>query len=236
MLWLSLAAGVVVFGLVYRALRICEAASPSDWGDRWHNWLAGLITLFCRHYHGLDPLLRLPLPETGGALVAANHVSGLDPLLLIATSPRPLRFLIAREEYERFGLQWIFRRAGCIPVDRGGRPERAMREALRALEEGQVVAVFPHGKIHLGTDPPRKLKGGVVRLAQKSGCPLFPVRLDGIRGQGYTMPALVIRSRVRMTLYSPLRLEAGDDYEASLRALTALLERRVEETPSGDGP
>lgn len=226
MLWLSLAAGVVVLGLIYGFLRHCEAASPSDWGDPWHNRLVGCITLFCRKYHGLDPQLRLPLPERGCALVAANHVSGLDPLLLLASSPRPLRFLIAREQYERFGLTWIFRSGGCIPVDRGRRPERAMREAMRALEEGEVVAVFPHGTIHLETDPPRKLKGGVVRLAQKSGCPIYPVRLDGIRGQGHTLLALPIPSRARLTLLAPLRLAPDDDYAASLRALTALLERR----------
>lgn len=226
MLWLSLAVGVVVLGLLHRFLRICEAACPSHWDDPWHNSLVGLITLFCRTYHGLDPELRLPLPEQGCALVVANHVSGLDPLLLLATSPRPLRFLIAREQYRRFGLQWLFRSSGCIPVDRGSRPERALREALRALEAGHVVAVFPHGTIHLNTDPPRKLKGGAVRLAQKSGCPLYPVHLDGIRGQGHTLLALPIPSRVRLTLYSPLHLGPDDDYEASLRTLTTLLEHR----------
>ena len=79
----------------------------------------------------------IPLPETGAAIVVCNHISGLDPLVLIAATPRPLRFLIAREEYERFGLQWLFRLGKCIPVERDKRPELAMRAALRAIENGE---------------------------------------------------------------------------------------------------
>jgi len=105
--------------------------------------------------------------STGCALLACNHISGLDPFLLIAASPRPLRFMIAREEYERFGLRWLFRRGHCIPVDRDRQPERALREALRALNAGEVVAVFPQGGIQRESQGHRKLKGGVVRLAQK---------------------------------------------------------------------
>ena len=129
--------------------------------------------LFCRYVHRFEYQL-IPLPEQGGALLACNHISGLDPFLLIAASPRPLRFMIAREEYERFGLRWLFRRAHCIPVDRECQPERALREALRALDAGEVVAVFPQGGIHLESQGHRKLKGGVVRLAQKSACSIYP--------------------------------------------------------------
>jgi 1-acyl-sn-glycerol-3-phosphate acyltransferase len=222
MLWLNLAAGGVILVLAYLCLRACESLSPSDWGDPWTNRLVGLITLYCRHYQGLDPRLRLPIPAQGGALVAANHVSGVDPLLLIAASPRPLRFLIAREQYRRFGLTWVFRLAGCIPVDRTGRPEQALRDALRALEAGDVVALFPHGKIHLDSDPPRKLKGGVARLAQKTGCPIFPVRLDGIRGQGHTLAALFVPSRARMGIHSSLQCDSATD--SCLADLTTLLE------------
>jgi len=218
----SLAAGLVLLWLLWIFLRRCEAASPADWGGPWHNRLVGLTVLFCRRFHRLPPDL-LPLPAEGPVVVASNHVSGLDPLLLIAASPRPLRFLIAREEYERFGLTWLFRLAGCIPVDRSGRPERALREALRVLGNGEVVAVFPHGKIHLDSDPPRKLKGGAVRLAQRVGCPIQPLRVEGVRGEGHTLLAVLLRSRAWIRVFPLLDCRTVSEQEC-LQQLTQILQ------------
>jgi len=189
----------LVAGLLYLGYRHNEA----HWGGVGFACLDGLNLLMCRHFHRLqhDPI---PLPEKGGCLVVCNHVSGLDPLLMIAAMKRPLRFMIAREEYERFGLQWLFRGVGCIPVERKGRPEQALREALRSLRDGEVVALFPHGRIHLDSDPPRKLKGGVAWLAQQAGVPVLPLRLTGIAGEGHTILSVLMRSRARLQAFSEL--------------------------------
>jgi len=224
--WIGLFLAVLLLWLAYRLLRAAARAPHADWGDALSNRIAGFVSLFCRRLHGLD-CEPLPLPETGAALVVANHMSGLDPFLLIAASPRPLRFLIAREEYERFGLRWLFRRAGCIPVDRDRRPEKALREALVALKQGDVVALFPHGKIHLDSDPPRKLKGGAVRLAQKMELPIYPVRLDDVRGAGHVFLSLLLPSQARLKAWPPLECN-GLDHEHCL----ALLAQRLE---PGDG-
>lgn len=186
-----------------QGLRACAAANEVDWGGRWLNCLDGLNRLYCRRFHHLDPDL-LPLPPQGGALVVANHVSGLDPLLLMAASPRPLRFLIAREQYHRFGFKWLFRAIGCIPVDRGKRPEKALREALLALEAGEVVALFPQGGFHLDTDPPRPLKKGVAWLALRSKVPIYALRIEGIKGQGRVLGALLLRSQVSLHYNPPI--------------------------------
>ena len=154
--------------------------------------------------------------------MAANHVSGQDPLLLIAAADRPLRFLIAREQYERFGLTWLFRAVGCIPVDRRGRPERALREAYSALRSGEVVAIFPHGRIHLPTDPPRALKGGAVRLAVALQCPILPVRVGGIRGLGMVIRGVFLRSHATVEPL-PVLATASTPYEELLDRLSVLL-------------
>jgi len=221
MVWFALVVCVLLLALSYRGLRRCEAASPADWGDRWTNRIAGLIALFCRRYHHFqfDPI---PLPAAGSAVVAANHLSGLDPLLLIAASPRPLRFLIAREEYERFGLKWLFRRAHCIPVDRVKQPERALREALRALNNGDVIAVFPQGHIPRPKDPPRKLKGGVVRLAQKADCPVYPVRVSGLRAAGHLLWPIVMPGQARLRVL-PVMDCSGLEHAACMAQLTRQL-------------
>ncbi len=201
--WAAFAIAFVVFVGWWVAARL-EAAAEADWGRPWLNRLDGLNRLFCRRYHRLRADF-LPLPERGPAVLAANHLSGLDPLLLIASARRPLRFLIAREQYERFGLTWLFRAVGCIPVDRGHRPELALREALRALQAGEVVAIFPQGRIHVpGRDRPPRLKPGAVRLAQHSACPLVPCRVDGVRGAGLVAAAVFLPSRARVTAYAPM--------------------------------
>ena len=214
---------IVVIGVGYYYFRRCDQYSSADWGSPFKNRLAGMFCRFAYHYHRFT-YTPLPLPQVGGAIVVSNHVSGLDPLLLIAASPRPLRFLIAREQYERFGLRWIFRLSGCIPVERAKRPEQAMRAALRALNDGEVVALFPHGKIHLDTDPPVKIKGGAIRLAQISGCPVFPARIEGVRGQGHTVAAVLIKSDADLVAHSPCYCDP-EHYAQNLEKLQQLLEQ-----------
>jgi 1-acyl-sn-glycerol-3-phosphate acyltransferase len=202
--WLLLPVAVVAAGWGWRhVVRICEAANQADWDARWLNCLDGLNRIYCCRFHRLKSDL-LPLPSQGGFLVVANHVSGLDPFLLSAASPRPLRFLIAREQYSRWGLRRFFRAIGCIPVDRDKRPEKALRGALLALQAGEVVALFPHGKIHLDTDPPRPVKGGVAWLAARSNAPVYAVRIDGVKGQGQIVGALFLRSCIRLRWSAPL--------------------------------
>jgi 1-acyl-sn-glycerol-3-phosphate acyltransferase len=130
-----------------------------------------------------------------------------------------LRFLIAREEYERPLLNWLFRASGCIPVDRTGRPEKALREALNALQEGEVVALFPHGRILLDKELPYKIKGGVARLAIWSEATIYPVRIDGVSGEGLVALAPIIPSKVILSMGSPLKCQAIE-MKACLASIT----------------
>jgi 1-acyl-sn-glycerol-3-phosphate acyltransferase len=215
---LLLVIGALLMWLLLRFVRACAAANTVDWGNTGNNYIVGFIVLYCRYLHRFR-YEQIPLPVQGGALLASNHISGLDPFLLIAASPRPLRFLIAREEYNRFGLRWLFRRANCIPVDRERQPERALREALRALAAGEVVAIFPQGEIRAAGKRPRKLKGGVVRLAHKSGCPIYPVRVADVRGAGHTVRAVFYPSQATLCVAPVMHCE-GMDHSECLELLT----------------
>jgi 1-acyl-sn-glycerol-3-phosphate acyltransferase len=208
-----------------RLSRRCREAQRAEWGVVWLNWLDGFNRLFCRVYHRL-PQVELPLPETGGAIVVSNHISGLDPMLMLASSNRPLRFLIAREQYERFGLQWLFRAVGCIPVDRENSPEKAMRQAIKALRDGEVVALFPHGKIHLDSDPPRKIKAGAARLASLTGLPLIPLRISGVTGQGGVMLPVFMRGHARIQLLQVI--EVTDQFPDHLNQM---IQNALDQTP-----
>lgn len=179
---------------VRQFISTCKKANKTDWGNGFLNTLEGMNRLFCQRYHHLSEV-EIPLPESGPAILVSNHISGLDPMLLIASSPRPIRFLIAREQYERFGFKWLFKAVGCIPIDRSKQADNSMRHAIRALHNGEVLAIFPHGKIHLRSDPPARLKPGAARLAIKVECPIVPVRISGVARQGHVLTPVVVRGR-----------------------------------------
>jgi 1-acyl-sn-glycerol-3-phosphate acyltransferase len=214
---------VIALGyLLYSLWRACAIANLVDWGGPVENFIDGLNRIFCRLVHKLE-YVDINLPEKGGAILVSNHVSGLDPLILIASARRRIHFLSAREQYERWWLNWLFRYAGCIPVDRSHRPDQAFRAALRSLNEGHVIALFPHGKIHLDTDPEIKLKGGAVKLAQLSGCPIYPFRIDGVRGEGMTVMAPFLPSQARVRGLPVLNCSADTDSEECCRELARRL-------------
>lgn len=211
---------LILWLLIHWGLKACAAAQEIDWGKPWLNYLDGLNRLFCKHYHGLR-YMPLDLPAQGSALVMANHISGLDPLLMVAASRRPLRFIIAREQYERFGLNWLFRAVGCIPVDRDRHPERALWRALRALEAGEVVALFPQGTIVLLHES-RKLKRGGIWLAQRTQSPIYPVYISGIQGVGHIFRGVIFKSQASLVSHSSFYWQQDSDVDY----LRALLEGR----------
>ena len=201
---------MLVLLAVYFLLRQFQQASLADWGGKWRNRLAGLNRRFCQRYHRLQHD-RLELPERGGAVVVGNHVSGLDPMLMIAASPRPLRFLIAREEYDRWYFNWLFRLAGCIPVERESNPRAAFYAARRAIENGEVVALFPQGRILKPGESMVRLKRGAVALAKMTGVPLYSLRIDGVRGHGLAATAALLPGNVRITAFHPIDTQTTDE-------------------------
>ena len=204
---------VVILALLVAGNRSVAA----DWGSFWLNGLLGLNRLLCLHYHGLPNEL-LPIPAGKAALLASNHTAGLDPMLIVAISPRPIRFLVELEEYQRFGLQWIFRAMGCIPVTTDHNPRRSFYEALKRLEDGEVVAVFPQGGLH----PRGRLKRGVVKLGALSGVPIVPVRISGVGSPGYVLLSVIVPSSARLEIGTVIDVPRDGEADA-LGKLTAFL-------------
>ena len=203
---------VLFFSWLFRK---ADAANIADWGSKWQNRIDGLNRLFLRNYHKchIDPV---SLPEQGPALVVANHISGLDPMMMIAACQRPVHFIIASEQYYRFGLNWLFRLGGCIPVDRSSRDDSAFRAALQALHEGKVIGLFPEGGMHRLGKGPKRLKRGVARLAKLSGSPVYPMHVSGVSLPGHVLPAVIWPNRARLQTYPPVdcaRLEERECLE-----------------------
>lgn len=190
--------GIIVFWLVWKG----KQANEVDWESFTINVIDGWMRIYCRKFHRLksDPL---ELPESGGVLVVSNHVSGLEPLIKLTACRRPLRYLIATEEYHLPLLHWLLKGVGCIPVERSGRPEIAFRAAIKALKEGEALGIYPHGGFCLD-DEDKVIKGGVLRLAKLTGARIIPTRVTGIRKEGNSFIPLFLRGNVKLQVFPTL--------------------------------
>jgi 1-acyl-sn-glycerol-3-phosphate acyltransferase len=141
--------------------------------------------LFARLWHGCRRIGPDPLPHTGPAIVFANHPTHADPAFLMASCRRWLCFLQAREYYDVFLLRRLFAWVGCIPVARDGHDVTALRLALRRLQEGAVLAIFPAG--HVTAERPNpfgEARAGIALLALHSRAPVFPAHITGTPPSG----------------------------------------------------
>ena len=129
------------------------------------------------------------IPTQGAALLVCNHVSFIDPLLLMAASPRPIRFVMDHRIFALPVLGWLFRLAKAIPIASQREDpaiyERAFAAARRALDEGELLCVFPEGAItrdgKLGP-----FKGGVMKILQTKPVPVVPLALSNMWGSFFS--------------------------------------------------
>ena len=199
------------------------------WFARWAVWLF-TKAMFRWRIRG-----RQNYPRSGAVVLAPTHRSYVDIMITGADYPeRQVSFMAKKELFANRIFGRLLSDWGAFPVDREGLARAALTEALRRLEAGHVVGVFPEGTRRFG-DAIVDLQAGAVYLALKTGAPLVPVALAGT-GEAWPKGAKFMRSsKVRGVVGEPIVLarpagkipkaaevEAGN---ASLQvALTALME------------
>ncbi len=164
-----------------RAFSRRHATGPGAlyWATRWVLRQLG-FAYFRLEINGLAHL-----PTRGPAIVAGNHPSVLDGILLLIASPRPVRFLVAEEFFFHPSLHWLFNGMGCIPVYRTrSNNGDALHAAVEALRRGEVIGIFPEGTT-LDGGRLRIVRRGVGLLALRTGAPVVPF---GICGSGAAFP------------------------------------------------
>lgn len=181
------------------------------------------------------------VPAAGPLLVVANHVSVLDPPLVGGVSPRPLCFLAKAELFEVPLFGRFIHALNARPVRREGSDARALRTALRLLEAGRALLIFPEGT--RGEEGVvREGRPGAGMLAVMSGAPVVPAY---IAGSGRALPkgrVLPRPAKVRVTFGPPLSFKAGDQEsrkdryrdatQAMMRAIAQLRDRAEEPAPA----
>jgi 1-acyl-sn-glycerol-3-phosphate acyltransferase len=115
------------------------------------------------------------LPATGPVVVAPNHESVLDPIILGAAISRKLRFVAKAELWRSQLFAWMLDGLGAIPIERSHSDYLAAARVLQALAAGQAVVIFPQSAVR----GDRVWKQGAAHAALLTGAPLVPVRLVG---------------------------------------------------------
>ncbi len=130
--------------------------------------------LFSLEYQGLEHV-----PAQGSVILAGNHPSYLDPVLVSLAIPRKIRFMAWDALFKVPVLGTMIRGVGAFPVDlRKGKGEAAFQEALKVLQAGETLGIFPEGQ-RSERGPMGELRTGVARLAVETGAPIVPITIGG---------------------------------------------------------
>lgn len=222
---------IVIFLIIYLFWRRLDRYNPVDYGHKWLNRLLGLNQLVCRRYHRLGSFW-LDIPESGGAIIAANHQSGMDPVVLLAASKRRIRFLTTSDYYDLPGVGYILRAAGCIPVYRYKDNALSLAKAVEALQQGELIGIFPFGGIHLADKPEPRLRSGVAVLSQLAQVKIYPVYISGVSRFSFNKvftSLFFVRSHLKLWQYKPITNTSRDikDNNEVLQYLYPLLSNHI---------
>jgi 1-acyl-sn-glycerol-3-phosphate acyltransferase len=125
------------------------------------------------------------IPEHGPAVLVCNHVSYVDAIVIGAASPRPIRFVMDHRIFNMPLLGWIFRTAKAIPIAPAKEDpwlmEKAFIDIAQALHEGDLVCIFPEGRLTT-TGELNEFKGGISKILERSKVPVIPMALRGLWG------------------------------------------------------
>lgn len=124
------------------------------------------------------------IPEQGGALLVANHVTWIDGILLLLSSTRPIRMIAYADYVERPVIRWLTTLFRVIPIKGGSGPKailRALKTAREAVADGDLVCIFPEGAL-TRSGQMQGFQRGVLRIAEGLDAPVIPVYLDELWG------------------------------------------------------
>jgi len=152
------------------------------------------------------------IPATGPAVIVCNHVSFVDPLVLMAASPRPITFVMDYRIFKTPVLSFIFRTAKAIPIAPAKEDpillDQAYERIAQALEAGELVGIFPEGRI-TDTGEMYPFRGGVKRIIDRTPVPVVPLALKGLWGSFFSrQDGKAMTKPFRRGLFSRIALEA----------------------------
>ena len=172
------------------------------------------------------------IPAEGAAVLVANHVSFVDAVVIMGAAPRPVRFVMDYRIFRIPVLSYVFRHCGAIPIAAAKEDpalmEKAFAEVSTALNEGELVAIFPEGNITRDGEL-QPFRPGITRILAANPVPVVPLALSGLWGSFFSrVDGEAMKKPFRRGLFSRITLRAGAPVAAT-DASPETLQRRVAE-------
>jgi 1-acyl-sn-glycerol-3-phosphate acyltransferase len=168
------------------------------------------------------------IPKTGGVILAANHQSYLDPVLVATWLKRPVCFMARSSLFENPHFGWFIRALHAYPVRLGEGDIGAVKETIRLLQEGNILNIYPEGTRTLDGEI-KKMEKGIALVIRRAKVPVVPVAIDGSFQAWPKGHKLFHPHRIRVKYGKPMNLSEmkGDqivkELDGALRGLLAEL-------------
>ncbi len=160
------------------------------------------------------------IPAAGAVILASNHRSNVDPVLLASAIRRPVSFM-AKVELFVGPLGWILRLIAQFPVHRGSIDREALRQSSAVVSGGGVLGLFPEGR--RGDGSFTTIHSGLAYIVLREPCPVVPVAVFGTERVGRRFGWLPLASPVRIVVGRPVEGPALGEGRAGRRAATEAL-------------
>lgn len=129
------------------------------------------------------------IPEEGPAIITCNHVSLVDPIVVMASCHRPIRFVMDHQIFKIPLLKFVFQTAGCIPVasekENPEIKERAFALVKEALDRGELIGIFPEGGL-TSNGSIQQFRKGLERILNNNPVPVVPMAVQGLWGSFFS--------------------------------------------------
>ncbi len=137
-----------------------------------------VVGIFTKLVFFVKPVDIKNIPDEGAVILAANHTSLWDPIVLVPLVKRKMRVMAKKELFDIKLLAPILRVANAFPVNRGTTDVGAIKNALKTLKDGEIFTIFPSGTRVEG-DEAAEAKSGVALIASRAKAPVIPVAIRG---------------------------------------------------------
>lgn len=174
-----------------------------------YRFLYIVLNFLLRPFIKMDIINKENIPQDTNYIIVANHLSNFDPLLLAMKWEERLFFMAKEELFNVFFIGWVLKKVEMIAVRRGESDRKAVKESLKYLKDGKILALFPEGTRNRSQEILLPFHGGAAFFAKSANLQVLPV---AIKGTKQIKPAFF--NKVTFTVGQPLKVT--DYYEGKI--------------------
>ena len=159
------------------------------------------------------------ISKDGSVILAGNHTSVLDALIMVSTPKRTVHMMAKKELFESKFTNFFFRSMGCIPVNRSIHDKNAKNEAIEVLKNNEVLGIFPEGTVNKTNEIVLPFKYGAVSFAKKTNAYIVPFAITG--------KYKIFRRSIKITYGKPYKVK--QELEVENNRLMNTVKRMIKE-------